>query len=98
VDGRIGLRRVTACCRNVEKLHSARDALCSRFCSIDAVSSVMFRCAAQVPSVEAVHGPRVSAVGCFIYQYLRAGGHEGSFIVVESSVELNFRREGWVDP
>jgi hypothetical protein len=81
-----------------KKLHSLSNALGARFCSIDTVASVMFRCATQVPSVNAVHGPRASAVGCFMYQYLRAGGREGSFIVVKSSVELSFRREVWVDP
>jgi hypothetical protein len=60
-----------------KKLHGPGDALGSGLGGVDPIAAVMVPSAAEVPSINAVNGPRAPSVRRFMDEYLRAGRREG---------------------
>jgi hypothetical protein len=60
-----------------KKIHIARDAFGPVFLSIHTITAVMVGYAAQMPSVDAVHGPRERRLGVSWMRTFVPGGAKG---------------------
>ena len=64
----------------------------------NAVVTVVLRCRANVPSVDAVWLPGTAFFRRFVQENFGAGGRERRFVIIKVSVEERFGREPGIDP
>jgi hypothetical protein len=73
-----------------KRFDSFGDAIGSCLGDVDTMVAVEFGCASDVPAIYAMAGPGSSVLRCFVDDNSCAGWREGSFVVVEGSVQLYF--------
>ena len=69
----------------------------ARLGDVDAVAPVVLRGATETPAVDAVGDPSASMIGCIVHKHFGAGRSKWGAVEVESSVELCFGGQAWVD-
>ena len=96
-DGRVGTGEVRHFSVMRKKLNGLCDAFGAGLCGIHPIAAIMLGCATEVPTIRSMHCPSASFVGSFMDEDFGAGWSNGCFVVVESAIELGFRREVWID-